>query len=151
MNKRERTLKAKDIIKSIDTYLKGFDSIENVIGTGLAKVEGLFDYLESNCLVPDSFEPDEMKQEILRDYFENDSELLDITQHIEELREEVNEQIYQMSENNSRRDSWEEFYNEMEFIEDIIDINENEITSIYEIKENIGILKERIENLLCLE
>lgn len=148
MNKRERKSRLKDIVKTIDVAIVSIEkNAKNIIGQAQEKIEDLSWYLEENCIMPSDFDAEEMIKNILVDYFENDDEVQEIIGLIEELREEVSEHIEEMREG-SNKEEWEDFYYNMEYIENVIDIEEQGIDSVDCFIDNMNQLKDDLENLI---
>lgn len=148
MNKRERKSRLKDIINMIGKSLNHVkDDANEVIGKAQEKIDDLSWYLEEKCIVPESFDAEEMKKEILVDYFDNDEDVIEIKDEIESFREDVYEHVEEMREG-LNKEEWEEFYSNLEQIEDIIDIDEQEISDIDTFIDNMEQLKRDLEDLL---
>lgn len=148
MNKRERKSSLKDIVKMIDenlVYIEG--NATGIIGQAQQKIEDLALFLEENCIMPENFDAEEMKKEILVDYFDNDEDIQEILGSIESFREEVYEHIGEMREG-ANKEEWEEFYANLEYIEDIVNIEEQEISDIETYIENMEQLKRDLEDLI---
>lgn len=148
MNKRERKSRLKDIVSMIDInlgYIEG--DAKDIVGQAQQKIEDLAWFLEENCIMPESFDAEEMKKEVLVDYFGNDEDIQEILGNIESLREEVYEYIGEMREG-ANKEEWEEFYTNLEYIEDIVNIEEQEISDIETYIENMEQLKRDLEDLI---
>lgn len=147
MDKRERKARLKDIIKMIDESFSSIEGAKKIIDKAEEKIDDLVWYFEENCIMPNSFDAEEMMKEILVDYFDNDDEIIAIRSDIQSLRDDVYEHIGEMRES-SNKEEWEYFYSNLEYIEDIIDIEEQEITKVDEFIENMDELKNRIQELI---
>lgn len=148
MDKRERKTRLKEIIEAIDksiVSIEGFD--KRLMVETQKKIDDLYGYLENHCIVPDSFDPDEMMKEILVDYFNNDEDIIEIRDSIEGLKEDTYDHIDEMKEG-SNKEEWEEFYSNLEYIDDIIDFEEQEISNVKEFIENMKELKSRLNDLI---
>lgn len=148
MDKRERKSRLKDIIEAIDesvVSIEGFD--KRLMVKTQKKIYDLYLHLENHCIVPDSFDPDEMMKEILVDYFNNDEDIIEIRDSIEGLKDDTYDHIDEMKEG-SNKEEWEEFYSNLEYIDDIIDFEEQEISNVEEFIENMKELKSRLNDLI---
>ena len=88
-----------------------------------------------------------MMKEILVDYFNNDEDIIEIRDSIEGLKEDTYDHIDEMKEG-SNKEEWEEFYSNLEYIDDIIDFEEQEISNVKEFIENMKELKSRLNDLI---
>ena len=148
MDKRERKSRLKDIIKDIDKTIGWLETdAKKTIKTIQGKIDDLSWCLEMNCLMPDSFDTDEMMKDILVEYFDYDEDIIEIKGGIDSLREDVYGHIEEMKDG-SNKEEWEEFYSNLEYVEDIIDIKEQEITDVEDFIENMKELKNRLEDLV---
>lgn len=147
MDKRERKARLKEIIELVD------EAIEMVKGTpydifeeAKDKLEDTFDYMESNCIVPEGFDPEELMVGMIKDYFDNDDEILNLVGQIEGFREEVEERIGEMREG-VNKEEWEDFLYNLDNIEEVIDVEGAYITDIESYIEALQELKNNLENL----
>jgi predicted CopG family antitoxin len=111
------------------------------------KIDKLYCYLENHCIVPDSFDPEEMMNEILVDYFNNDVELVDVRRDIISLTDDVYDHIQEMKEGSSKYE-WEKIYSNIQFIEEIINFEEQEVKNIDEVIECIKVLNNKLKDLI---
>ncbi len=148
MDKRERKVRIKEIIEKVDKSIIGIEKFEKILmQETYQKIEDLYYYLECNCIVPNSFDTEKMMQEILSDYFNYDSEITDIKKDIEDLTNDVYDHINEM-ENNSSKKEWEVFFSNIEFIEDIISFEDQEINTVEKFIEHMKQLKSKLESLI---
>ena len=147
MDKRERKARLKEIITMIDESLVSIEDTKKFMKETEKKIDDLSWYFEMHCITPNSFDTEKMIQEILVDYFDNDNEIIEIRSDIQSLREEVYEHIDEMKDG-ANKEEWESFYSELEYIEDIIDIEEQEISSVEGFIENMKQLKIQLQNLV---
>lgn len=148
MDKRERKTRLKNIIKMVN---EGIVSVEEgakvVIGTAQDKINDLGDYLEVHCIEPPCFDTDEMIKEILIDYFDNDTEVTEIKNEIQSLKEDILEHTEEMREG-SNKDEWEDFYSSLESVDEVLDVHEQNIEDVDSFIENMGQLKNNLEDLI---
>ena len=148
MDKRERKTRLKEIIEVIDKSIIGIEKFDKrLMLETQKKIDDLYGYLDNHCIVPDGFDPDEMMKEILADYFNNDEEIMEIIGDIESLKEDTYDHIDEMRES-SNKEEWEEFYSNLEYIDDVIDFEEQEISNVEEFIENMKELKSRLNDLM---
>ena len=148
MDKKERNSRLKDIVEAIDKSINGIEKYEKkIMKETYEKIDDLYCYLEDRCIVPNSFDTEKMMQEILDDYFTHDEEIMDIKRDIEELTNDVYDHINEM-ENNSSKEEWEQFFSNIEFIEDIICIQYENINTLEKFIEHMKKLKSDLESLM---
>lgn len=148
MDKRERKSRLKDIIEKIDKSIIGIEKFDKkLMEETYEKIDDLFCYLEDKCIVPNSFDTEKMMQEILDDYFTHDEEIMDIKKDIEELTNDVYDHINEM-ENNSSKKEWEQFFSNIEFIEDIINFEDQGINTVEQFIDHMKKLKTNLQNLV---
>lgn len=148
MDKRERKSRLKDIIEMVDKCIIGIEQHDKVLMTEAHKrIEDLHWYLEENCIVPDSFDPEEMMKEILVDYFGYDREILDIRKDIECLADDIYDHMEEMEEG-SNREEWEEFCDHLERLGGFLYIKEQKIKDIEEFIKHMKELKSELQDLI---
>jgi len=148
MDKKERNSRLKDIVEAIDKSINGIEKYEKkIMKETYEKIDDLYCYLEDRCIVPNSFDTEKMMQEILDDYFTHDEEIMDIKRDIEELTNDVYEHINEM-EDGSNKEEWERFFSNIEFIEDIICIQYENINTVEKFIEHMKKLKSDLESLM---
>ena len=122
MDKRELKVRVKEIINAIDESIETIEDSKSILDEAKEKLDDLEGYLDLNSIMPSyGFDSDEIFQNILEEYFENDDEITNIISDIESLRSDIEEHISEMSEG-ARREQWEELQYELSSIEDILDI-----------------------------
>ena len=148
MDKRERKSRLKDIVGAIDQRVADIEKYDKGLMTKTEKkIDELCCHLENHCIVPDSFRPEEMMNEIIADYFSNDEDIMEIRGSIESLKEDTYHHIDEMKEG-SNKEEWQEFYSNLEYIDDVIDFEEQEISNVEEFIENMKELKSNLESLI---
>ena len=148
MDKRERKSRLKDIIKMVDKCIVDTEKHDKALMIETQeKIEDLHWYFEQNCIVPDSFDPEEMMKEILVDYFNHDTQIVRIRKNIEFLADDICDHMKEMEEGSNRED-WEEFYDHLTYLSGFLYIEENEINNIEEFMKNINELKNGLQDLI---
>ena len=72
---------------------------------------------------------------------------MDIKKDIEELTNDVYDHINEM-ENNSSKKEWEQFFSNIEFIEDIINFEDQGINTVEQFIDHMKKLKTNLQNLV---
>ena len=148
MNKREFKVRVKEIIESIDESIKYIEeNSKPMLDEAKEKLDNLEEYLDYHCINPDGFDSEELLQEILEDYFENDNEIINIVSDIESLRDDIQEHIDEMSEG-TRKEEWEELHYELCGMELILDVSENGADDVDSYIDNMRELKNQLFDLI---
>ena len=148
MNKREFKVRVKEIIDAIDESIKYIEeNSKPMLDEAKEKLDDLEGYLDYHCINPSGFDSEELLQEILEDYFENDNEIINIVSDIESLRDDIQEHIDEMSEG-TRKEEWEELHYELCGMELILDVSENGADNVDSYIDNMCELKNQLFDLM---
>ena len=148
MNKREFKVRVKEIIDAIDVAIKYIEENSKPMLDGAKeKLDDLEEYLDYHCINPDGFYSEEVFQNILEDYFENENEIINIVSDIESLRDDIQEHIDEMSEG-TRKEEWEELHYELCGMELILDVSENGADDVDSYIDNMCELKNQLFDLM---
>ena len=148
MDKRERKSRLKEILGQVEEVIelvKGTPS--DLFEEAREKLEELEGFLEVNCITPDDFDIELLLQNMIKDYFDNDNEVIDMLSQIESYKEEVEEHIEGMREG-ANKEEWQDFHAELDCIEEVVDIELNDISDIADYIEALEELKDNLENLI---
>lgn len=148
MNKRERNSRARGIVKDITEFLKVFGEKTKPLMKGIDLVDETTNFLASELTIPDCWECSEIKMQLLSDFIEYDEDAQNIIEEIKSLYSEVDEQVYDMSDNSSYKFEWEDFLGGIEELELGLDVEENEYTTVEELYDAFVEVKHKLMDLL---
>lgn len=145
MNKTERKSTLKGILKDLKSYKNEMIRNASDLIDGINKVDDLYDFLDTRCVLPSEWDSDEMKCQMIREFYENDGMLSGMIGDIEDFAEEVYETLSDMKDGD-RKDEWSDFHSIIEDAKYTIDISE--LTEIDELEEKISEVINMLEDLI---
>ena len=148
MNKRERNSRTRGIVKDIVEYLKVFGEKTKPLMKGIDLVDETTNFLASELTIPDCWEGSEIKMQLLSDFIEYDEDAQNIIEEIKTLYSEVDEQVYDMSDNSPYKTEWEDFLGGIEELEDVLNVEENEYTTVKELYDAFVEVKYKLIDLI---
>ena len=148
MNKRERNSRTRGIVKDITEFLKVFGDKTTSLIKGIDLVDETTNFLASELTLPDCWDGTEIKMQLLSDFIENDEDAQWIIEEIKTLYSEVDEQVYDMSDNSPYKFEWEDFLGGIEELEFGLDVEENEYTTVEELNDAFVEVKHKLMDLL---
>lgn len=148
MNKRERTSQLKEIIKEIENQMPVVEGkLNDLLEPVVDRINDLQDSINELDLIQDTFDGAELIDDITVLVIDSCGEINDIKEMLENFKYEISDTIDEMNEG-QRLDEWQEFYDEIENIESLIDTYGNDITTIEELIDSMGELKNGLTDLL---
>lgn len=145
MNKTERKSTLKGIIKDLKSYKNEMVDNAHDLIDGQIEVDNLYNFLDDRCILPSDWDFEDMKSQMIREFYENDDVLSGIVGSIDEFSEEVYETMEDMKDG-SRKDEWSEFYDVIEDAKATIELSE--VTEVEELEEQISDVINILEDLI---
>lgn len=159
MDKKEFKTRANEIISKIEEFSKDAIKYDKPIFDNAKKrFEDIDDFIEEEFTGLDSFCLEDILQEILESWFKYNEDILDILKDIDYIKCEVVHKIislrgYDTPEEENEWMYWKQIKEGLRFIEDFIDIEENDmqdvddfINGLTKIKEDLYYLIENLGN-----
>ena len=148
MDKRERKTRLMEIIEMVNECIVSVSEYDaKYLNTAKEKIDDLEEHLQLKSLMPQNFDAVEMFQDIMIDYFNNDDSIVELIGIIENFTDEVREHIEEMNDG-VRKEEWEEFFSNLECIEDALDINANGIEDVEGYEDALIGIKNTLEDLI---
>lgn len=148
MNKRERTVRLKEIINALSELVVTLnDQVTPLMDEVEKRLSSLAELLEANFIVPSDFDESELYQSILSECLEYHEDLKDVISMIEEFRDEVHDVIDEMNDG-ARRDEWTEFYDQLDGVEQTLSFSDSGAETMDDVIQNIKDLQENLSDLV---
>lgn len=148
MNKRERTVRLKEIINALSELVVTLnDQVTPLMDEVEKRLSSLAELLEANFIVPSDFDESELYQSILSECLEYHEDLKDVISMIEEFRDEVHDVIDEMNDG-TRRDEWTEFYDQLDGVEQTLSFSDSGAETMDDVIQNIKDLQENLSDLV---
>ena len=148
MNKRERTVRLKEIINALSELVVTLnDQVTPLMDEVEKRLSSLAELLEANFIVPSDFDESELYQSILSECLEYHEDLKDVISMIEEFRDEVHDVIDEMNDG-ARRDEWTEFYDQLDGVEQTLSFSDSGAETMDDVIQNIKDLQENLRDLV---
>jgi uncharacterized coiled-coil DUF342 family protein len=148
MDKRERTVRLKEIINALSELVVTLnDQVTPLMDEVEKRLSSLAELLEANFIVPSDFDESELYQSILSECLEYHEDLKDVISMIEEFRDEVHDVIDEMNDG-TRRDEWTEFYDQLDGVEQTLSFSDSGAETMDDVIQNIKDLQENLSDLV---
>lgn len=148
MDKRERTVRLKEIINALSELVVTLnDQVTPLMDEVEKRLSSLAELLEANFIVPSDFDESELYQSILSECLEYHEDLKDVISMIEEFRDEVHDVIDEMNDG-ARRDEWTEFYDQLDGVEQTLSFSDSGAETMDDVIQNIKDLQENLSDLV---
>ena len=148
MDKRERTVRLKEIINALSELVVTLnDQVTPLMDEVEKRLSSLAELLEANFIVPSDFDESELYQSILSECLEYHEDLKDVISMIEEFRDEVHDVIDEMNDG-ARRDEWTEFYDQLDGVEQTLSFSDSGAETMDDVIQNIKDLQENLRDLV---
>ena len=134
-------LQLQGIINNLNQFLCEFVSTKDTIEGAFLRLEKLENYLENNCMLPESMDFKQMKVDIMECYAPYEDSMANALTDLDDLREELSD----LGPKDNKKYS---IYEKLLQIEDCIDIKENKISSIDDYYDAVRGLINSLEEIM---